>query len=85
MQYVTSVERIGMRKGERIGRLEGRVEGRVEGRLEGKAEMLLKQLQVRFGSVPDPVRERVSSAEIEELDAWAVKIFQADSLQTVFQ
>ncbi|MBF0179106.1 MAG: hypothetical protein HQM03_03655 [Magnetococcales bacterium] len=38
MRYVTSVERIGMRKGERIGRL------------EGKTEMLLKQLQVRFGS-----------------------------------
>ncbi|MBF0110659.1 MAG: DUF4351 domain-containing protein [Magnetococcales bacterium] len=68
MPYITSVERIGMRKGEQ----------------KGKAEMLLKQLQARFGLVPESLQERVESADLKDIDAWAIKIFQADSLQAVF-
>ncbi|MBF0296829.1 MAG: cytosolic protein [Magnetococcales bacterium] len=81
MQYVTSVERIGMRKGEEIGRQQGRMEGR----MEGKAEMLLKLLQARFGLLPDPVRQTVANANPADIDTWADKLFQADSLQAVFQ
>ncbi|MBF0180750.1 MAG: hypothetical protein HQM03_12075 [Magnetococcales bacterium] len=65
MQYITSVERIGIRK--------------------GKAESLLQLLQERFGSVPESVKNRVSSATLEELTAWLGKIFKADSMQAVFQ
>lgn len=72
MPYITSVERIGMRKGEE------------KGRHDGKAEMLLKLLQARFGLVPESFQERVASADLNDIDAWAIKIFQADSLQAVF-
>ncbi|MEO5368881.1 MAG: hypothetical protein H7833_02260 [Magnetococcus sp. DMHC-1] len=72
MPYITSVERIGMRKGEE------------KGRHDGKAEMLLKLLQARFGLVPESFQEKVASADLNDIDAWAIKIFQADSLQAVF-
>lgn len=38
MRYVTSAERIGIRKGIERGRQEGRQEGRREGRQEGRQE-----------------------------------------------
>jgi len=40
MQYITSVERIGIAK------------GRVEGRLEGESRLLRKLLERRFGALP---------------------------------
>ncbi|MBF0296202.1 MAG: DUF4351 domain-containing protein, partial [Magnetococcales bacterium] len=76
MPYITSVERIGMRK--------GREEGLREGMREGRVEILLRQMQRRFGAVPDDIRQRVASAQPEELDAWIDSIFDADSLQAVF-
>ncbi|MBF0429535.1 MAG: cytosolic protein, partial [Magnetococcales bacterium] len=69
MQYVTSVERIGMRKGEQ----------------QGQAKLLLNILQERFGLVPETVQEQVTSACLDDINAWARKIFKADSLQAVFQ
>ncbi|MBF0294481.1 MAG: DUF4351 domain-containing protein [Magnetococcales bacterium] len=72
MPYITSVERIGMRK------------GRLEGLREGKAEMLLDQLQERFGLVPESIQQQVTSAPMDDLNAWARKIFKADSLQAIF-
>ncbi|MBF0178833.1 MAG: hypothetical protein HQM03_02275 [Magnetococcales bacterium] len=68
MPYITSMERIGMRKG----------------RLEGKAEMLLDPLQERFGLVPESVQQQVTAAAMDDLNAWARKIFKADSLQAIF-
>ncbi|MBF0428446.1 MAG: DUF4351 domain-containing protein [Magnetococcales bacterium] len=56
-----------------------------EWKQEGKAEMLLNQLQARFGLVPEPVQKKVASADLKDIDAWAIKIFKADSLQAVFQ
>lgn len=38
MEYITSIERIGIKKGLEQGRLEGKLEGKIEGKLEGKIE-----------------------------------------------
>lgn len=72
MSYITSVERIGMRKGEE------------KGRHDGKVEMLLEQLQERFGMIPESVQKQVESAKLDDISVWARKIFKADSLQAVF-
>ncbi|MBF0109644.1 MAG: hypothetical protein HQL76_10750 [Magnetococcales bacterium] len=72
MPYITSVERIGMRKGEE------------KGRHDGKAEMLLELLQERFGLIPESVQKHVESAKLDDINVWARKIFKADSLQAVF-
>lgn len=62
------------------GRLEGRLEGKAEGRAEGKAELLLRQLQRRFGAVPERWRAVVLAADGGQLEAWGEAIFDAASL-----
>ncbi|MBF0440071.1 MAG: DUF4351 domain-containing protein [Magnetococcales bacterium] len=56
-----------------------------ESKQEGKAEMLLRQMQRRFGAVPESVQKRVVSADSKELDTWSDRIFDADSAQAVLQ
>ncbi len=57
----------------------GRQEGRTK--LEG---ILLKQLTLKFGAVPDAGVERVRAASDEELERWAERILTADTLTEVF-
>ena len=46
-------------------REEGRQEGHQEGRREGEAEMLLRQLRIRFGTLPTDAVARVQAADPE--------------------
>ncbi|MBF0439213.1 MAG: DUF4351 domain-containing protein [Magnetococcales bacterium] len=73
MPYISSIERIGEKRGEK------------RGKQEGKAETLLQLLQRRFGAVPEPVRARVASANLKDLEIWLDRIFEADSAQAVLQ
>ncbi len=61
----------------------GRSEGRAEGRTEGQAGLLLRQLELRFGVVPEAVRERVRGASVTELEAWTEAVLTAASLDEV--
>ncbi|MEO5329157.1 MAG: hypothetical protein H7829_13045 [Magnetococcus sp. THC-1_WYH] len=56
MPYITSVERIGMRKGEE------------KGRHDGKVAMLLELLQERFGLIPESVQKHVESAKLDDIN-----------------
>ncbi len=72
MQYVTSVERIGIEKGIQKGRKEGE-------------EILLKcQLIHRFGKLPNWVQGRLSKATTQDLERWAERILEASNLEEVF-
>ena len=64
---------------------EGLAEGLMRGRAEGKAETLLRQLERRFGAVPEDARTRVLAAQVEDLDAWLDAILSASSLDDVFR
>ncbi len=60
--------------------------GRSEGREEGRrtlTELLLRQLALRFGDVPDAVREQVRGASAAELEVWAEAVLMATSLDEV--
>lgn len=63
---------------------EGHAEGRAEGRLEGGAELILRQLQKRFGPLPAGTEERVRAATESELARWTDRILDARSLADVF-
>jgi len=74
-----------------LGRQEGREEGRTsaeklrelgrqEGRAEGRVSTLIKQLQLKFGDLPEAVVARVELASIEDLDRWAERILNATSI-----
>ncbi len=51
---------------------------------EGRAEVLLRQLKIRFGSVTSETEARVRQASVAELDTWAERILTADSIDGVF-
>lgn len=50
---------------------------------KGKAELLLRQLGLRFGSLSDANREKVLSASTESLDDWAERILTGSSIDEI--
>lgn len=56
-------------------------EGREEGLAQGRAEVLLKLLRLKFGSLPESAEEKVRQASLEELDRWAERVLSAQSLE----
>lgn len=67
MQYITSVERIGLAKG----------------RIEGEARLLRKLLEHRFGILPAWASDKLNSAAEQDLESWAEAVLSAPSLETV--
>ena len=65
------------------GRMEGEQKGRQEGRQEGEAAILTRQLQRRFGNVPDWVSEKMAKANPTVLEAWSLRILDAPTLESV--
>jgi hypothetical protein len=61
MPYITSIERLGREE----GRQEGRQEGRREGAILTRQHAVLDALEIRFGEVPDEVRERIEAIQDE--------------------
>ncbi len=57
---------------------------RDEGRREGEAEVLLRQLQLRFGPLPVDVTARITAADVETLLRWSERVLSASTLDTVF-
>ena len=62
---------------------QGEARGRSEGEARGRAAVLLKQLTLKFGTLPSATLERVQSASTAELDLWAERILSAKTLQEV--
>ena len=68
MPYVTSAERFGIEKG----------------RQEGEAALLKRLLARRFSTLPDVVQVRLTTATIDQLEEWPIKVLDAESLDEVF-
>src|SRR5690606_36581141 len=60
---------------------EGRVEGRVGGRVEGELQVLSRLLVRRFGTLPESALIRLKRAQAEQLELWAERVLDADSLE----
>ncbi|MEZ4238743.1 MAG: hypothetical protein R3F59_21845 [Myxococcota bacterium] len=60
----------GREEGLQAGREEGLQAGREEGRLQGEARVLLKQMQLKFGALPEAVATRVEAASEADLERW---------------
>ncbi len=78
--YMTPWERRGVEKGLEKG-LE---KGRQEGLRLGKAELLKSMLSRRFGELSEDVIECIDRADIDSLDCWSSRIFDAKRLEDVF-
>ena len=66
------------------GREAGREAGRQEGRREGEAEILLRQLCIRFGTLPTDAVARVQAADPETLLRWSERVLSAATVAEVF-
>src|SRR5690606_33784880 len=54
-------------------------------RQEARTELLVKQLQIKFGELSDDTAQRVASAAPHELETWAERILTATTLEEVLQ
>lgn len=68
MKYVTSIERL----------------GRQEGHQEGLREVVLTQLEEKFGPLDTPILRRVEKASQEQVLLWAKRILTASSQDEIF-
>ncbi len=72
-------------QGRKEGLEEGLKEGLREGRQRALAELLLRQLKLKFGPVDDQTRDRVHAASPVRLMAWAERVLTAETLPDVFR
>jgi hypothetical protein len=76
MAYVTSIERLGIKR--------GREQGLKEGLNQGGAALLSRLLARKFGPLPAAAQQRIASASSDNLDDWALNLLTAASLDEVF-
>ena len=65
------------------GHAEGLKKGHMEGREEGVRMMLHRQLEQKFGSIPESTLEKIDSAAYEQLERWAGRVIYSKSLQQI--
>ena len=58
--------------------------GIARGKSEGMSRLLLSQVRERFGPIPEVIEQKVRSATLFDLEAWARSFVHARSLDDVF-
>jgi flagellar biosynthesis/type III secretory pathway protein FliH len=66
------------------GVTEGISKGISQGMAQGQAATLLRQLQKRFGPLPEAVVARITAATQAELDRYTDRILDVDRLDALF-
>ena len=56
-----------------------------KGLAEGEAKLLTRFLEKRFGMIPAALRQRIFAADVSSIDAWAERILDAPSLESIFE
>lgn len=74
----------GLQQGREQGLQQGLADGREQGLEEGQATMLLRLLELKFGSVPAELTARVRAASQNDVTRWGDRLFQAATLSDVF-
>ncbi len=65
------------------GEQRGEQLGEQRGRQLGAADLLLRQLERRFGVLPGWAKDRVLAADIVMLEEWSLRLLDAASLEEV--
>ena len=55
-----------------------------DGEQKGRADVLIRQLNIRFGELPDSTVERIRAGSAANHDRWAERLLSAPSLEAVF-
>lgn len=79
-EYQSDFARRYFAEGQQIGEARGREIGEARGR----TVLLLRLLTLKFGELSEAHRQRVLTASVEELDAYAERILLASDIAQVF-
>ena len=63
---------------------ESEARGRKEGEARGRKEVFRQLLETRFGQLSNWAEGRIDQAEESDLQQWVKRVFDADSLEAVF-
>jgi len=58
--------------------------GKAEGEAKGEAKILTRLLERRFGTLPDPLRQRIFAADAGSIETWVERAFDAPDLHSIF-
>ncbi|QXP84030.1 DUF4351 domain-containing protein [Methylococcus sp. Mc7] len=64
---------------------QGLQQGLQQGIAQGEIALLRRQLIRRFGPLPEWVEQRIQQAPPEQLETWAERLLDAESLPAVFE
>jgi hypothetical protein len=59
-------------------------QGMQQGMQRGEALALQRLLSKRFGQIPAPVTEQISSASAQQIEHWLDQVLEASSLESLF-
>ena len=59
-------------------------EGEQKGRLANAREMLLEQIDVKFGPVPATFKQRIETGELATVQLWGRRLMKAATLEEIF-
>jgi flagellar biosynthesis/type III secretory pathway protein FliH len=89
VSYITSAERIGIKKGYeqgiQHGMQQGIQQGVQQGMQQGEYSLLLRLLEHKFKSVPESYRQRLIGADAETLLIWGERVLDANTLNEIFE
>jgi len=57
----------------------------MEGKVLALAELLKRQLEWRFGTLPGEIKVKLDQADLAQLESWGVKLLYAGTLEDVFR
>ncbi len=67
------------------GLKKGLEKGREEGMQKGEAYLLSRQLELKFGALPQWVEDKIAAADKNTLENWGLRLITADTLNKVFE
>ncbi len=82
--FASRFEKRGIQKGFEKGLQQGLQQGIQHGKRQGEAEVLLRLLERKFGSLPQTLRQRIETADADTLLSWAERVLTATTIQEVF-
>ncbi len=81
MPYISSIERLALKKGHKKGLLEGRKKGSQEGRMRALTSLLTQ----RFGPLPAQFTNLIKTADTQRIDRWLDQVLTMDTLEDLLE
>jgi hypothetical protein len=63
----------------------GKLEGKLEGELEGELKILRRQIEKRFGAIPDWADQRLANKSHAALEDLSLRVLDAGSIEELLQ